>query len=49
MRLTRHTDYAIRVLLYLVIGILLGVDMTQANVGGALLILVLTIICFSSK
>ena len=37
-----------RVLLYLVIGILLGVDMTQANVGGALLILVLTIICFSS-
>ena len=37
-----------RVLLYLVIGILLGVDMTQANIGGALLILILTIICFSS-
>lgn len=37
-----------RVLLYLIIGIVLGVNMTDANVGGALLILILTIICFSS-
>jgi ABC-2 type transport system permease protein len=37
-----------RVLLYLLIGILLGVNMTAANVGGALIILILTIICFSS-
>ncbi len=37
-----------RVFLYLLIGILLGVDMTHANIGGALLILILTIICFSS-
>jgi len=37
-----------RVLLYLIIGILLGVDMTHANVLGALIILVLTIVCFSS-
>ena len=37
-----------RVLMYLIIGILLGVDMTRANIGGALLILILTIICFSS-
>lgn len=36
-----------RVLLYLIIGIFLGVDMTQANIVGALLILILTIICFS--
>jgi ABC-2 type transport system permease protein len=37
-----------RVLIYLVIGILLGVDMSNANVPAALLILVLTIICFGS-
>lgn len=37
-----------RVFLYLVIGIFLGVDMTHANVLGALIILILTIICFSS-
>lgn len=37
-----------RVLLYLIIGILLGVDMTHANILGALIILVLTIVCFSS-
>jgi ABC-2 type transport system permease protein len=37
-----------RVLMYLVIGILLGVDMSSANILGALVILVLTIICFSS-
>ncbi|MGV8089640.1 MAG: ABC transporter permease [Methanothrix sp.] len=37
-----------RVLMYLIIGILLGVDMTRANIGGAILILILTIICFSS-
>jgi ABC-2 type transport system permease protein len=37
-----------RVLMYLIIGMLLGVDMTDANICGALLILVLTIICFSS-
>ncbi|MBN1234999.1 MAG: ABC transporter permease [Methanotrichaceae archaeon] len=36
-----------RVLLYLLIGIILGVDMTRANIGGALIILILTIICFS--
>ncbi|HNX09687.1 MAG TPA: ABC transporter permease [Methanothrix sp.] len=39
---------SIRVLLYLVIGIFLGVNMTHANVFGALVILILTIICFSS-
>jgi len=38
---------SIRVLLYLLVGILLGVDMTHANIVGALLILILTIICFS--
>ena len=37
-----------RVLVYLLIGILLGVDMSNANVPAALLILVLTIICFGS-
>ncbi|WP_305064522.1 ABC transporter permease [Methanococcoides sp.] len=37
-----------RVLMYLVIGILLGVDMSNANVPAALIILVLTIICFGS-
>ena len=37
-----------RVLMYLVIGILLGVDMSNANVFAALIILVLTIICFGS-
>lgn len=37
-----------RVLLYLIIGMLLGVDMTHANIAGALIILILTIICFSS-
>jgi ABC-2 type transport system permease protein len=36
-----------RVLLYLLVGILLGVNMTNANISGALVILVLTIICFS--
>ncbi|MDM7934078.1 MAG: ABC transporter permease, partial [Methanothrix sp.] len=36
-----------RVLLYLLIGVLLGVDMTRADIPGALVILVLTIICFS--
>lgn len=36
-----------RVLVYLIVGILLGVNMTKANIPGALLILVLTIICFS--
>jgi ABC-2 type transport system permease protein len=33
---------------YLLLGILLGVNMTNANILGALVILVLTIICFSS-
>lgn len=37
-----------RVFLYLLIGVFLGVDMTRANVVAALLILILTIICFSS-
>lgn len=37
-----------RVLIYLLVGVILGVDMSRANIGGALLILILTIICFSS-
>lgn len=37
-----------RVLLYLVIGVFLGVNLVGANVFGALIILVLTIICFGS-
>ncbi len=37
-----------RVFMYLVVGILLGVNMTDANIIGALVILILTIICFSS-
>jgi ABC-2 type transport system permease protein len=36
-----------RVLVYLLIGVLLGVNMTDANIAGALVILVLTIMCFS--
>jgi len=36
-----------RVIVYLVVGVLLGVNMSKANILGALLILVLTIICFS--
>jgi hypothetical protein len=37
-----------RILLYLIIGVLLGMSLTDANVLGALIILVLTIVCFSS-
>ncbi|MGV8175487.1 MAG: ABC transporter permease [Methanothrix sp.] len=37
-----------RVFFYLLIGIVLGVDMTRANIWGALIILILTIACFSS-
>ena len=37
-----------RVLIYRLVGVILGVDMSRANIGGALLILILTIICFSS-
>ncbi|KUK94384.1 MAG: ABC-2 type transporter [Methanothrix harundinacea] len=37
-----------RVLLYLMIGVLLGVSLAGANVLGALIILGLTIVCFSS-
>lgn len=37
-----------RVFLYLMIGILLGVNLTNANILGGLIILVLTIVCFSS-
>ncbi len=37
-----------RVLMYLLIGILLGVDMSNANIIGAMAILILTIICFGS-
>lgn len=37
-----------RVLMYLLIGISLGVNMTGANLLGGLVILLLTIICFSS-
>jgi len=36
-----------RVFVYLVVGVLLGVNMSKANVLGALLILILTIMCFS--
>ena len=39
---------SIRVLLYLAVGILLGVNMTNANLIGAFIILILTILCFSS-
>jgi ABC-2 type transport system permease protein len=39
---------SIRVLLYLIVGILLGVNMTNANLLGALIILILTILSFSS-
>ena len=37
-----------RVLLYLLIGVFLGVNLSNANVLGALIIFALTIICFSS-
>lgn len=39
---------SVRVLFYLLIGFLLGVNMTGANVIGAFIILILTILCFSS-
>jgi len=39
---------SVRVFFYLLIGLLLGVNMTGANVFGAFIILILTILCFSS-
>lgn len=39
---------SVRVLFYLLIGLILGVKMTGANVFGAFIILILTILCFSS-
>lgn len=39
---------SVRVFLYLIIGLFLGVNMSNANLPGALIILILTILCFSS-
>ena len=43
-----YTYTTFRVLIYLLIGTLLGVNMSQANYGGALISLVLSIIAFAS-